>query len=391
MYTSGVNELTIHSGTLIVPTSLNTPLIKNTVSGGSFTYRNFSNTTLMTINNSGAVTFAGEISTPLFNSATIGGSISDLAYLKHTPDDIQGGQTNKYYHLTSSESAKVQQLNNYTIGTVDNNGAIWPNIPVIKTDGIMEIGARLHFHGTNNSGVNYQSELYTTSNNNLILAAGSFNCSSVSASALRAPLLKNNAAGSFVYRNSADAALLTIDNSGNVLIAGTLTQNGGSNTITHSTSSQDPTLEEGVFVETTGEIHYEPDFVSSYERELTPPTYDDGNILTEATYETVTETTPKNPYENCICKVKRAHSLNKNIVGVLTSTNPVKFATHGDVLIKVISDTYNLGDILIPTIDGYGKKATSGEIYDSLFMMIPRAKITALITNIPNTVSAILL
>ena len=257
----------------------------------------------------------------------------------------------------------------------------------------MEIGQRLHFHGTNNSGVNFQAELYTTSNNQLILAAGGFNCSSISVtSSIRTPLLKNTAVGSFIYRNSADAALLAIDNSGNALLAGTLTQNGGSNTITHSTSSQDPTLEEGVFVETIGEIHYEPDFVSSYERELTPATYDDdGNILIEATYETVTETTPKNPYENCICKVKRANSLNKNIVGVLTSVNPVKFATHGDVLIKVISDTYQLGDILIPTIDGYGKKSTSGEIYDSLFMMIPRAKITALITNIPNTVSAILL
>ena len=140
-----------------------------------------------------------------------------------------------------------------------------------------------------------------------------------------------------------DTALMTIDNAGNVLIAGTLTQNGGSNTITHTTESDYPdNLEAGIFVETTGEIYKEADFISSYQNE-------EG--------ETITETIPKNPYENCICKIKRANSLNKNIVGVLTSTNPVKFATHGDVLIKVISDTYTLGDILIPTIDGYGKKA----------------------------------
>ena len=120
----------------------------------------------------------------------------------------------------------------------------------------------------------------------------------------------------------------------------------------HTTISEDPTLEEHIFIETTGDL-----------LNLQAPMF----------------------------KVKRAQTLNKNIVGVLTAVNPPKFATHGEVLIKVISGTYNLGDILIPTVDGYGKKATSGEIYDSLFMMIPRAKITALITNIPNTVSAILL
>ena len=120
----------------------------------------------------------------------------------------------------------------------------------------------------------------------------------------------------------------------------------------HSSLSDDPTLEEHVFIESIGEL--------------------------------INPTAP-------MFKVKRATTLNKNIVGVLTNINPVKFATHGEVLIKVISGTYQLGDILIPTIDGYGKKATSGEIYDSLFMMIPRAKITALLTNIPNAVSAILL
>ena len=367
----------------------------------------------------------------------------------------------------------------------------------------MEIGQRLHFHGVSDSGVNFQTELYTTAANNLILAAGGFNCSSVSASSLRAPLLKNNVIGNFIYRNSANAALMTIKHTGAVEFAGeistptwsstspvisnhnslsnlqggqsnnyyhltanehtyltsflengsnSLTTNtvyatnynvgdsvltypedkydtednvlsilhttihgvelmslfalktttntvignsidlngittiygnlivqgeittpswassGGSNTITHLTQSTDPTLEGGVFVETTGGKYYQPDFIDK-----------NGVAI------------PKNLYENCICKVKRANSLNKNIVGVLTSVNPLKFATHGDVLIKFISDTYQLGDVLIPTIDGYGKKATGGEIHDSLYMMIPRAKITGLLTNIHNTVSAILL
>ena len=112
------------------------------------------------------------------------------------------------------------ELTNYTIGTPNDNGTIWPNIPVIKTDGIMEIGQRLHFHGVSDSGVNFQTDLYTSAANNLILAGGGFNCSSVSASSLRAPLLKNNVIGDFVYRNSADVVLMTIKNAGAVEFAG---------------------------------------------------------------------------------------------------------------------------------------------------------------------------
>ena len=223
------------------------------------------------------------------------------------------------------------------------------------------------------------------------------------------PAYNNNAllqfdSSSAVLIKSQDLDTIGINSSGdltmynNLYVFGEITtptfsSNGGSNTITHVTQTNYPdNLEPGIFVESVGEIYYEPDFVVTYQREKEKTVFDcDCNIFVPAVFETITKTIPKNPYENCICKVKRAMSLNKNIVGVLTSVNPVKFATHGDVLIKVISDTYQLGDILIPTIDGYGKKATSGEIYDSLFMMIPRAKITALLTNVPNTVSAILL
>ena len=242
----------------------------------------------------------------------------------------------------------------------------------------MEIGSHLNFHTVGPDAADYTARLYCTGTNTLILSGGTFNASIISVGSVRSPGIKNNVTGSsFIYKNAADVTLMTIDNVGNMIIEGTLTQNGGSNTITHTTESDYPdNLEPGIFVETTGEIYKESDFIRTYENE---------------NGETITETIPKNPYENCSCKIKRAQTLNKNIVGVLTSVNPTKFATHGDTLIKVINDTYNLGDVLIPTVDGYGKKATAGEIYDSLFMMIPRAKITALITDIPNTVSAILL
>ena len=223
------------------------------------------------------------------------------------------------------------------------------------------------------------------------------------------PVYNSNAllqfdSSSAVLMKSQDIDTLGIDSEGNSTLYNNLyvfgeistpsfSSNGGSNTITHLTQTDYPhNLEPGIFVESKGEIYKEPDFMAKYQREKEKTVFDCAcNILVPAVFETITEIVPKNPYENCICKIKRANSINKNIVGVLTSVNPVKFATHGDVLIKVISDTYSLGDVLIPTIDGYAKKATSGEMYDALFMMIPRAKITSLVTDIPNTVAAILL
>ena len=89
-------------------------------------------------------------------------------------------------------------------------------------------------------------------------------------------------------------------------------------------------------------------------------------------------------------KITRAQVYNKNIIGVITSVNPLKFTASGIIKIKVINGSYNIGDLLIATIDGYGKKATPGEIYDSIFSKIPIAKIIAL-DNVTHTVSAILL
>ena len=374
--------------------------------------------------------------------------------------DIQGGTPSEQYHLSSTEYSKVQELSTYNIAT-PAYGPTWtpaPAIPIIKTDGVMEIGKFLDFHITSAEAVDYKARISCDATS-LLTFNGTIRFYKFETSLTSAPnvyrnhyILFNDSGNLLHYVGGNLKEILDSNNSndrwadmryraydaydrttaitytpevvdppatanttitGNLVVTGTINGQtiGGSHTLTHITSSTDGTLEEGIFVETTGEIHYEEPptkYVKVVEiktrptvEPIEPATFDEnGNILTEAVYgveeyeeihEEPAQGDPLNPYENCICKVKRAHSLNKNIVGVLTSVNPVKFATHGDVLIKVISDTYQLGDILIPTIDGYGKKATSGEIYDSLFMMIPRAKITALITNIPNTVSAILL
>ena len=59
----------------------------------------------------------------------------------------------------------------------------------------------------------------------------------------------------------------------------------------------------------------------------------------------------------------------------------LKFATNGDVLIKCVSATYTIGDILIPTIGGYAKKANNMEIIDAMTHMIPRLKVTSVETE----------
>ena len=114
-------------------------------------------------------------------------------------------------------------------------------------------------------------------------------------------------------------------------------------TITHHTNVIG---ELGTFCETTGEIY-------------------DG-------YENVSNT-------NCICKVKQSNSLNSKIVGIICSED--KFASHGDVLVKVVPDTYELGDILCPDENGYGRKASEVDVMFMMLHSIPRPKITSINTG----------
>ena len=61
------------------------------------------------------------------------------------------------------------------------------------------------------------------------------------------------------------------------------------------------------------------------------------------------------------------------------------------MLIKVVNDTYNVGDILVPGQGGYGKKPSSDEIMSCILNRIPTAKIISLDTGIDNEVACILL
>jgi len=151
---------------------------------------------------------------------------------------------------------------------------------------------------------------------------------------------------------------------GNLKVFGSITENA-SKTITHYTMYEGE-LQPGCFVETTGQIFREPNSKLS-------------------------------PYEDCITVVCQATTSSNKIIGVCTEilneevtdeygniNQPAgkycKYATHGDVLIKCVSAVYNVGEILIPTVNGYAKKGQQGEILDAMLNMIPRAKITSVET-----------
>ena len=123
----------------------------------------------------------------------------------------------------------------------------------------------------------------------------------------------------------------------------------GSQTVTHRTNI---TGEIGTFCETNGGIY-------------------DG-------YDKIGET-------DCICQVIQSTTLNSKIVGIITSEN--EFASHGDVLVKVVPGTYKLGDILVPDITGKARVATETELQYMMLHAIPRPKITSLDTKIESTVA----
>jgi hypothetical protein len=88
---------------------------------------------------------------------------------------------------------------------------------------------------------------------------------------------------------------------------------------------------------------------------------------------------------DCICQVQQSNTLNTKIVGIITSSD--HFASHGDVLVKIVPGTYHLGDILCPDISGKARKATDTELQYMMLHAIPRPKITSLDTKIEGTVA----
>lgn len=140
----------------------------------------------------------------------------------------------------------------------------------------------------------------------------------------------------------------------NLTVAGKLTVNGteitGNQTILHKTDVISGEI--GTFCETNGGIYKGYDKIDT---------------------------------TDCICQVQQSTTLNTKIVGIITSSD--HFASHGDVLVKIVPGTYHLGDILCPDISGKARKATDTELQYMMLHAIPRPKITSLDTKIEGTVA----
>ena len=159
----------------------------------------------------------------------------------------------------------------------------------------------------------------------------------------------SNHADLFMRNNSLYCGIYKSDGSGvkvNTLFS-------ASQTITHTTNL---TGDLGTFCEATGDIY-------------------DG-------YESITNT-------DCICQVKTATSLNKKIVGIICSEK--EFASHGDVLVRVNDiNGLEIGDILCPDENGYGKKADETDLMYMMLHAIPRPKVTSLDTAFEGYVACFL-
>jgi hypothetical protein len=136
---------------------------------------------------------------------------------------------------------------------------------------------------------------------------------------------------------------------GDTTIFGNSYANNLSTTVTHITNIEDP--EPMFFCETNGGLY------TGYE---------------------------KIGVTDCICQVKKSTELSSKIMGIMTSEE--NFASHGNVLVKVIDGVYQLGDLLVPC-EGGARVATQEEKVTIMLNGIPRVKITSLATEIPNVVA----
>ena len=261
-------------------------------------------------------------------------------------------------------------INGYKIASDHNSGSYYyqniPIIPLVRVDGCMEVGQYIDFHHKDSPAKDMDARLAVTKDSN---GNSTLNIESCQLHADKSLTVTGTiTAGSRFITNSrlrltdgAQYNMVELANvNGGTLIAALCNPDGseirrtalfnGSQTITHVTNAAG---EIGTFCESNGEIY-------------------DG-------YEKIEQT-------DCICQVQQSTSLNKKIVGIITTEN--EFASHGDCLVKVNSiEGLEVGDILAPDENGCGRKATDEE---ELFMMrkaIPRPKITSFNTGIDGMVA----
>ena len=255
-----------------------------------------------------------------------------------------------------SENITVDKLNGYKINSDINNGSSFyqdvPVIPVVRTDGSMDVGQYIDFHTSYLPDRDYSLRL--EAGLSTLKIGGSVYCGTPQHNC-DSPALTVKGCVRIKADNVSQSYDLVNDNSGTLYAVRGVDQKmtalaGGSQTVTHRTNV---TGEVGTFCESNGKIY-------------------NG-------YEKITNT-------DCICQVQTAKTLNKKIVGILTSENT--FASHGDVLVKVQDNTeLRVGDILCPDEHGYGRLATDEELMFMMLHAIPRPKITSINTGLDDYVA----
>lgn len=267
----------------------------------------------------------------VYNNLHVNGTVT--AFKPVTLSDSLTAPNINTTDLTASNinttSITADTINGYKLKLVDNYHEL-PEIVVINDRSVVEIGRHLDFHDDTSTSIDYQGRISYKYDN--------FHCSDT-----------------FIVDNGDLQASNIKSSKGNL---NDVITKISSFTVTHETGANEELIV-GTFCETDGTIY------EKFKDNVQP--------------------------DDCICNIKQSTSLNKNIIGVTVSTDPIKFATHGDVLIKVVNDTYNVGDILVPGQGGYGKKPSSDEIMSCILNRIPTAKIISLDTGIDNEVACILL
>jgi hypothetical protein len=82
---------------------------------------------------------------------------------------------------------------------------------------------------------------------------------------------------------------------------------------------------------------------------------------------------------DAICKMKLSTTHNSRILDIITSEN--KFANLGDVVCKVVYDNCSLGDWLVPSSEGFCRKATDDETTIIALNRIISPRVTVLHPN----------
>jgi len=360
----------------------------------------------------------------IVNGIVIANNI-DILELKCTPllYDPDTSTLSVNGNITATNITSTGTLNGNKIGAPNvfayNNEV--PFIPVVNSNGIMETGNRIDFHRATNEE-DYTVGLEVSSLNKLTIRhtnttyAGDLELGTAyyrnTSGACRlncnhhSNLMWYNNSGTNTWvcdatgnpekwsttRDKASASdtrttamTYTVGTPDNTTIAGDLTVTGsihgtlaGSQTITHKTKYIG-TITPGCFVKSIGQIYREPTKVGI------TSTWNEPTEEGQTGYYTETQVQSSlSPYENCISIVKQAEGFSSNIIGVCTEVidhEYCKFATHGDCLIKCESATYTCGDIIVPSINGYGKKGSSTDVLNCMLSMTPRLKVTSVDTD----------